>query len=322
MAKVISYGADSNANAKTELLVFCQRKSNKSIQQGDIVYKIEMWGNEYQATVKLNCFGGDEFAGELCATERQAEMAAAHQALVAHADELEQQRAMKRKALEDARDAQKFPRVDMQPPAMQMQPQGMQMQPQAMQSEESLTIDDADVEARLQMVLMQILGRQPESTDLVYDFATTADGGTRARLSLPTTPGCEGKHFHAITPSEQSAKLQVSTQAVTWIMKLPQMMPPMGAMPVEDSSGKMGGKGYGKMEGCGKMGKKGCAKGKEMASMMPMMMMMMKGMKGMKGGGKESGGGKPDFMEMMAGMFGKGGCGKGKGMDFMSGFMG
>jgi len=48
-----------------------------------VVYEIAPVGEAFQATVRLHCIGGPEYAGEVCPVEKQAEQAAAAQALLA-----------------------------------------------------------------------------------------------------------------------------------------------------------------------------------------------------------------------------------------------
>mmetsp|Transcript_48851 Transcript_48851/g.106184 ORF Transcript_48851/g.106184 Transcript_48851/m.106184 type:complete len:391 (-) Transcript_48851:350-1522(-) len=71
-------------DAKTALNQFCQRVCHPITKQ-DIVYTVNKIDTQYQAIVKLNCIQGQEFAGELAATPKESEKAAAIQALKAHA---------------------------------------------------------------------------------------------------------------------------------------------------------------------------------------------------------------------------------------------
>lgn len=311
----VSYGPEANANAKTELVAFCQRKSSKSMEKGDIVYKVDNWNQQFQATVKLNCLGGEEFAGELCQTERQAEQAAAHQVLLAHAEELAAQQSLKRKALEAAnRDPMKWARLEDGDPD---------------------DFPDPTVKGKLHTAVKQLLGREADNADIVYEIGPTEEGMV-AQLTLPTLSAMYPTEFGGRiwigepTPTKQGTRLNAAAQACRYIMttpqgsmidwsqaNLPDPMAPKNKGVRKPSMGSMGcGKGFGK----------GCGKGKE-----DMMAMMM------GGGGPPMGmmGGPP--MGMMGGpmggpmgckgkgmMCGKGKDGKGKGKmwDMMAGMMG
>eukprot|EP00931_Biecheleriopsis_adriatica_P012247 TRINITY_DN113368_c0_g1_i1.p1 TRINITY_DN113368_c0_g1~~TRINITY_DN113368_c0_g1_i1.p1 ORF type:complete len:343 (-),score=77.84 TRINITY_DN113368_c0_g1_i1:81-977(-) len=74
---------------KTQLVQFCQRKTTgKTVTPGDIVYTTNKFPQGMQAMVKLVCIGGQEFAGELASTAKDAERNAAKQAMAAFRDEI------------------------------------------------------------------------------------------------------------------------------------------------------------------------------------------------------------------------------------------
>mmetsp|Transcript_3475 Transcript_3475/g.5780 ORF Transcript_3475/g.5780 Transcript_3475/m.5780 type:complete len:642 (-) Transcript_3475:104-2029(-) len=67
---------------KAALVQFCQRFCKRSITKMDIQYNsAKVHPNGTQATVKLHCLQGQEFAGEICNNARDAEKSAAQQAL-------------------------------------------------------------------------------------------------------------------------------------------------------------------------------------------------------------------------------------------------
>mmetsp|Transcript_24243 Transcript_24243/g.75438 ORF Transcript_24243/g.75438 Transcript_24243/m.75438 type:complete len:338 (+) Transcript_24243:65-1078(+) len=74
-------------NSKTELTQFLQRFLSKTLTKADVTYSAVEQAGQYQATVRLVCHQNQEFAGELCATEKEAQQAAAAQALLAFAAE-------------------------------------------------------------------------------------------------------------------------------------------------------------------------------------------------------------------------------------------
>jgi len=71
-------------DTKTALNQFCQRLCQRPVTRADIEYTVNKIGAQFQAIVKLNCVQGQEFAGELSANPKDAEKAAAEQALKAH----------------------------------------------------------------------------------------------------------------------------------------------------------------------------------------------------------------------------------------------
>lgn len=71
-------------DAKTALNQFCQRLCQRPVTRADIEYTVNKIGVQFQAIVKLNCIQGQEFAGELASSPKEAEKAAAEQALKAH----------------------------------------------------------------------------------------------------------------------------------------------------------------------------------------------------------------------------------------------
>jgi len=75
-------------NSKTELTQFLQRFIGRTMTKEDVVYTNVEEGGQWQATVRLNCKDGEEFAGELCATDKEAQQSAAAQALAAFASEI------------------------------------------------------------------------------------------------------------------------------------------------------------------------------------------------------------------------------------------
>eukprot|EP00440_Ansanella_granifera_P020334 gb/GFBE01022088.1/.p1 GENE.gb/GFBE01022088.1/~~gb/GFBE01022088.1/.p1 ORF type:complete len:326 (+),score=94.99 gb/GFBE01022088.1/:1-978(+) len=77
------------SEAKNELNQFAQRHCKRPVTKSDIVYTVSKYGSQYQAIVKLNCLGGQEYAGHLCGDQKAAEKSAAAQALQANASLVE-----------------------------------------------------------------------------------------------------------------------------------------------------------------------------------------------------------------------------------------
>merc|ERR1719453_2498425 len=76
-------GRPQDANdPKLQLWQFCQRFCKRNIAKTDIQYNsAKVHPNGTQATVKLLCLQGQEFAGEICSNSKDAEKSAAQQAL-------------------------------------------------------------------------------------------------------------------------------------------------------------------------------------------------------------------------------------------------
>ncbi|CAJ1436280.1 unnamed protein product [Effrenium voratum] len=71
---------------KTELNIFSQRYCQRPMTQADISYRTRKFGNQYQSIVKLDCIQGQEYAGQLCVKQKEAEKSAAKQAVMAMAN--------------------------------------------------------------------------------------------------------------------------------------------------------------------------------------------------------------------------------------------
>mmetsp|Transcript_53036 Transcript_53036/g.119500 ORF Transcript_53036/g.119500 Transcript_53036/m.119500 type:complete len:335 (-) Transcript_53036:77-1081(-) len=73
---------------KTELNQFCQQICARPVTKSDIVYVTSkfghQFGHQFQAIVTLNCLQGQEFAGYLSPTPKEAEKSAAQQALTTY----------------------------------------------------------------------------------------------------------------------------------------------------------------------------------------------------------------------------------------------
>lgn len=66
---------------KVAVYQFCQRFCNRPIDRNDLTYRVCWYPGGYQATVTLNCIGGQEFTGELAGGRRDAERSASQQVL-------------------------------------------------------------------------------------------------------------------------------------------------------------------------------------------------------------------------------------------------
>jgi hypothetical protein len=73
-------------DAKTAVNQFCQRYCHRPVTKEDITYTLQKYPGGYQATCKLNCIEGQEFAGELAPTQKDAEKSASQQVLAFYAE--------------------------------------------------------------------------------------------------------------------------------------------------------------------------------------------------------------------------------------------
>jgi len=79
----------SNPSTKSQLVIFLQGYLKRALTKQDLNYTCAQDDNVFTATVRLNCVDGQEFSGEPCGTEKEAEKSAAGRALQAYADEME-----------------------------------------------------------------------------------------------------------------------------------------------------------------------------------------------------------------------------------------
>jgi len=78
---------------KTELNQLCQRICQRPVTKSDVEYVTskfgQQFGHQFQSVVKLNCFQGQEYAGDFAPNLKKAERSAAQHALTAHASQLQ-----------------------------------------------------------------------------------------------------------------------------------------------------------------------------------------------------------------------------------------
>jgi len=73
---------------KTAVNQFCQRYCHRPVTKEDITYIVQRYPAGYQATCKLMCIEGQEFAGELAPTQKDAEKLASQQVLAFYAEQI------------------------------------------------------------------------------------------------------------------------------------------------------------------------------------------------------------------------------------------
>eukprot|EP00420_Gonyaulax_spinifera_P024159 CAMPEP_0197894618 /NCGR_PEP_ID=MMETSP1439-20131203/35924_1 /TAXON_ID=66791 /ORGANISM="Gonyaulax spinifera, Strain CCMP409" /LENGTH=370 /DNA_ID=CAMNT_0043514993 /DNA_START=66 /DNA_END=1178 /DNA_ORIENTATION=- len=264
--------ADPSTNAKTTLVEFCQRYCGKSMGKGDIAYTTNEYDSQFQSTVKLDCVEGQEFAGELCSSAKEAEQAAAKQALEGLKSEADSIAAQGRK-----KGGGKYGKGGQEP-----------------------EIPPLNVKNKLREALKQFLGRDLTDGDMVYE-TSPAQGGHIARLKLPNLPGALGNRFFmgCVSPYKRDTMLVAAKAAVETMLADPNGQAiDLSKVPDDDSKkepkkrkeGTSSSSSWGKSKGWGK-GKGGKGWGFDPWEFMMMMMgPWAKGMgKGMGGTGGAGG---------------------------------
>lgn len=181
-------------SVKTQLIIFCQRSCGRPMRREDVVYTTLRAGVKHVATVRLNCFEGEEFRGEPRPDRRQAEQAAAEVALQGKARERAQlcPASAKRRRLQ--RDAEMAKRA----------PAGSKM--------------------RLHEACTMILGRSPQAGDVVYEVVA-GNSGPSATLRLPCLQGGLGSQVWTSAPcaSRHDARSEAAALALRAIWEDPDL---------------------------------------------------------------------------------------------------
>mmetsp|Transcript_31428 Transcript_31428/g.90736 ORF Transcript_31428/g.90736 Transcript_31428/m.90736 type:complete len:340 (-) Transcript_31428:149-1168(-) len=168
---------DAAVDHKTALNQFCQRYCKRPVTKQDIVYVVNRFGNQYQSIVKLNCFSGQEYAGHLSMSSKEAEKSAAQQALLAYAASLE--------ALGPKEDVPKKKK----PSASKLSPAeaAAKKESQAAGEEEE---DNPAITAKtkLNSLCMKIAKRYLQKGETVYE-SLKVTGGYQATVKLGALPG-------------------------------------------------------------------------------------------------------------------------------------
>jgi hypothetical protein len=183
---------------KTAVNQFCQRFTRGSITKDDVVFTVTKYPTGYQATVKLNCIDGQEFAGEVAPTQRDAEHNAANQVLNFYNDEIEGMKAKekkkkkKRPAAPGPSDLPVFAEPKLGPaPAPEVN---------------SAMTFKSDLNAHVGKILRRVLDK-----DEVMYTTQQVVGGYQSTVRMPGMPGDWGQQIWA---GEVSVKRQNAEQSV------------------------------------------------------------------------------------------------------------
>lgn len=234
-------------DAKTALNQFCQRLCQRPVTKSDIVYTVNKIGPQFQAIVKLNCIQGQEFAGELSPNPKEAEKAAAHQALQAHASTIAALPppvvAKKRKPAAGA--APGVPLI----PGAPMAENG----PGEMDGENPALTD----KVKLNAACMRIAKRALQKGETIYEARQTV-GGYQATVRLTCLPQeWAGKVWAGqVCTTKQAAEQSAAGMALAAINADPEMgaAATKPTAPATKGSGKGKGRGKGKGKGFWSMG--------------------------------------------------------------------
>jgi len=225
----MAIGDDAAAicDAKTDLNQFCQRYCKRPVTKQDIVYVVNRFGHQYQAIVKLNCFSGQEYAGHLSMSAKEAEKSAAHQALLVYASTIE--------ALGPKEDAAKTRRTKQ-----------TQLTPAELAAKRAKQAEAGDNPAitpktKLNSLCMKIAKRYLQKGETVYD-SQKVSGGYQATVKLVALPGEWAGRCWAgeVCSTKQKAEQSAANIALEQILSDPEM---------SEEAHKPKGKGKGKTNG-------------------------------------------------------------------------
>jgi dsRNA-specific ribonuclease len=169
---------------KTAVNQFCQRYCHRPILKEDVKYSTTRHNEGYQATVKVNCLEGKEFAGDLSPTIKAAEMSAAQQILVFFDDVINS-----------------MPKMDPNGNKRKRQiSNGVSCGALEEPLDKSRRVTDLSTEPnpalspkmQLNSVVLRIIRRPLEKETVRYE-TFKVDGGYQAQAAVPKLPGGWGK---------------------------------------------------------------------------------------------------------------------------------
>uniref|UniRef100_A0A7S1WLG1 DRBM domain-containing protein n=1 Tax=Alexandrium catenella TaxID=2925 RepID=A0A7S1WLG1_ALECA len=221
---------------KTELNQFCQRFCQRPVTKSDIVYVTSKFGHQFgyqfQAIVKLNCLQGEEYAGNLSPSPKEAEKSAAQQALAAYANHIA---AAPLSASKD--------------PLTAPAPRGAAREAKQPEEDENPAITP---KTKLNSLCMRIAKRYLQKGETVYE-CRKVPGGYQATVKLSALPGewkdrlWAGQVFTTKQKAEQSAA-EIALMQISEDQDLSEE----AAKPKGTGKGKGKGKGKGFGKGGGK----------------------------------------------------------------------
>jgi len=213
---------EEHKDAKTELCQFCQKCCKRPVTKQDIVYMVTRFGHQYQSIVKLNCFSGQEYAGHLCQSAKEAEKSAAEQALLANPNAAE--------VLATKTEPQKGRRKPMLTPTELAEKRAKRLE-----EGENAAITP---KTKLNSLCMQIAKRYLQKGETCYE-SVKVSGGFQATVMLTCLPGEWGARRWAgeVLSSKQKAEQSAATIALAQLETDPEL---------SEEAAKPKGKGRGK----------------------------------------------------------------------------
>mmetsp|Transcript_74198 Transcript_74198/g.159021 ORF Transcript_74198/g.159021 Transcript_74198/m.159021 type:complete len:341 (-) Transcript_74198:103-1125(-) len=225
-------------DTKTELNQFCQRFCQRPVTKQDIVYTTSKFGQQFQSIVRLNCLGGQEYAGNLSLNPKEAEKYAAQQALQAYATTIA--------SLPPSGKADPAKKRKVTP----------KLTPAELAAKKAKAVDEGENPAitpktKLNSLCMKIAKRYLQKGETVYDSLKVA-GGYQATVKLTCLPGVWSGRLWAgqVCSTKQKAEQSAAEIALAQIVADKELSEE-AAKPKGNAKGKGGGKGAGKGKGKG-----------------------------------------------------------------------
>lgn len=239
---------------KSAVVLFCQRYVSRPVAKDDIVYVVQKHPEGHQATIKLNCIEGHEFAGEFAANPKDAEKNAAKQVLDFYADLIATMPASgkhnknKRKAPGEVESMAMVPITDVglqvnaaEDPVAKMQ----RLMPMPMPSEVMRTS-----KSELNSHCSKILRRVMNKGEVLYE-TNNVPGGFQATVQMPGLPDEWGTQVWAgeVSAKKADAEQSVASIALDAIQADPRLMALYGQPPKVKNWNPSKGKGKGGHKG-------------------------------------------------------------------------
>lgn len=224
-------------DAKTKLVHFAQRYLKRPVQKEDLTYTVRKFPAGYQATVRVDCVDGQEFAGEVLATAKDAEKSAAKQAFLMYqhmlptlappvkgkkrkSDEITPPaavvsepmrrivKALKVGRLEESEAARSYEIIpEPAPPSLPMR------------TSSALALSAASVAApvtpksELNSTISKIIRRVMNKNDILYE-TSTVQGGFQSMVTMVCLPGHWGGQAFAGEVSSKKAEAEQSAASI------------------------------------------------------------------------------------------------------------
>mmetsp|Transcript_55370 Transcript_55370/g.147735 ORF Transcript_55370/g.147735 Transcript_55370/m.147735 type:complete len:281 (-) Transcript_55370:112-954(-) len=249
---------------KTAVNQFCQRFCNRPINKEDVIYTVTKYPQGYQATVKLNCIEGQEFAGAVANSQKEAEALASQQILDFYAEQINNMPKLTGKK-------KKSSGSGLGDPAAKVARIG-----------EPAVVGALSPKSELNSTCSKIMRCVMEKGHVVYE-AYQVEGGFQATVTMPKLPGEWGQQVWAgeVNSKKQEAEQSAAAIALEALRSDPSLMAAHNA-PQKPKNWTPGqGKGKSKGPGCITKGGKGLQVGAQAANQWNAAAMGMGGMGGM-----------------------------------------